>query len=525
MTERNNLTYLPGSSYTLHQSSSYNRESVSPDSAGWFANNDMSHFLRVEENSGRREFVMLDVNGPGAIVRWWMTFYKAQYGTIRIYIDHDTIPVMQGAPDELLSGNLLAGYPLSSSVQAGAPLQDSGRDYDHNLYAPIPYSRHCKITYECDALVLLYEIEGVKIPRGHYFPDVFYNINYRTYKKGIKVESFSISALNKCKTLLEKAGEELLKNQVARDDTKEFEKMLMPGDSLVVKFTQKHRAVNELVIEIEASDAPQALRSTVLKASFDGYQTIWVPVGEFFGSGYSLNPNKTWMNQRELNGRMSSFWIMPYRDECVFTIFNYGNQEISIKGLAGLTRYKWNNKSMYFGSSWHEYRRIYTRDEEGAHFDLNFINIKGKGLYVGDAITLFNTSYQWWGEGDEKIFVDGESFPSHFGTGTEDYYGYAFARPEPFSNPFISQPEGKGNEGNTNRGGLTVNSRIRSLDAIPFSTSILSNMELWHWAPTYINYALTSYWYVQPPFSINIKPDIESVQHKVAVSSGDIMAP
>lgn len=32
----------------------------------------------------------------------------------------------------------------------------------------------------------------------------------------------------------------------------------------------------------------------------------------------------------------------------------------------------------------------------------------------------------WWGEGDEKFFVDGEKFPSSFGTGSEDYIGYAW---------------------------------------------------------------------------------------------------
>ena len=41
------------------------------------------------------------------------------------------------------------------------------------------------------------------------------------------------------------------------------------------------------------------------------------------------------------------------------------------------------------------------------------------------------------GEGDEKVYVDGETFPSHFGTGTEDYYGYAWGRYEPWINhPF-----------------------------------------------------------------------------------------
>ena len=74
MADRTKLTYFPEIPYDLKQFSSYNRKSISPDSNGWFANNDMSHFLRIESNNGRREFVMFDADGPGAIVRWWMTF-------------------------------------------------------------------------------------------------------------------------------------------------------------------------------------------------------------------------------------------------------------------------------------------------------------------------------------------------------------------------------------------------------------------------------------------------------------------
>ena len=166
---------------------------------------------------------------------------------------------------------------------------------------------------------------------------------------------------------------------------------------------------------------------------------------------------------------------------------------------------------MYFGSAWHEYRHIKTRNEDGSKFDINFIEIEGKGLYVGDQVTLFNNTWHWWGEGDEKIFVDGEIFPSSFGTGSEDYYGYAFGRPEPFSHPFLAQPIGIGN---TNWG-LTVNLRHRSLDTIPFKTSIKADIELWHWASVVMNYALTSYWYAEYPVEINIEPDIKAVQYPV----------
>jgi hypothetical protein len=63
--------------------------------------------------------------------------------------------------------------------------------------------------------------------------------------------------------------------------------------------------------------------------------------------------------------------------------------------------------------------------------------------------------------------------------------------------------------------------RHRSLDAIPFSKSISSNIELWHWASVRMNYALTTFYYILPPFSINITPDTESVKHPVVLSKID----
>ena len=517
MTTRENLSYFPEHKYKLIQFSSHNPKSVAPEKEGWFANQDMSHFIRVEVNSSRREFVIFDADGPGAIVRWWMTFYKAQNGILRIYIDNDTTPVIKGTPDNLLSGTLLAGPPLAVSVQAGAPLGEEGRDYDHNLYMPVPFNHHCKITYECDSLVLLHNYEGISVPEGFYWPDVFYNIDYRAYDKNTSVESFTWKVLNELKSLMQKTSQDLTGNNVTSSRKIDFGKDILPGDSLIVELPYKMKAVNRLSVVMKSHNLPQALRSTVMKASFDGQQTLWLPVGEFFGLGYSLNKHKTWMNQRTEDGKMESFWIMPFREKSAITFINYGKDTVHLTGIAGLSDYIWKTGSMYFGASWHEYYRIRTRDEKGSPFDLNFIDLTGKGVYVGDQVTLFNNSFEWWGEGDEKIFVDGETFPSSFGTGSEDYYGYSFGREEAFSHPFLSQPVGTGNMS----WGPTVNMRHRSLDAIPFNTSISSNIELWHWAAINMNYALTTYYYIFPTFKRNIVPDIESVKRKVVFTKND----
>jgi hypothetical protein len=364
---------------------------------------------------------------------------------------------------------------------------------------------------------LLYDYEGTAVPEGYWWPDVFYNICYRHFNVNTVVESFTTERLKKARPLLEQAEKGLLLDEVNLSDKKEFEEQLQPGDSLVIEIAQKQSAIHFFSVKIDAFNINQALRSTVLKIAFDGHKTVWLPAGEFFGCGYSLSPHKTWMNKSDDRGNMESFWVMPFRKKCVITLLNYGNVTVNISGIIGLNPYQWKASSMYFGASWHEYYRIKSRNEKNLPFDINFVNIKGKGVYVGDQINLFNSTYLWWGEGDEKIFVDGESFPSIFGTGSEDYYGYSFGRQEAFSHPFLSQPVGTGNMDQ----GITINMRHRSLDAIPFNASVSSNIELWHWASVHMNYSLTSFYYVMPPFTVNIVNDVESVQHKVSLTKED----
>ena len=50
------------------------------------------------------------------------------------------------------------------------------------------------------------------------------------------------------------------------------------------------------------------------------------------------------------------------------------------------------------------------------------LDTKGKGHYVGTVLAVRTRSPAWFGEGDEKIYIDGEAKPSIWGTGTEDYF-------------------------------------------------------------------------------------------------------
>ena len=513
--DRESLTIFPEEEFYLEQFSSYDRASVAPGEEGWFANADYSRFIREENNKGRREFVLFDAGGPGAIVRWWMTFAgEGSYdGILRVYIDNNDIPVIEDNVLKVISGHLLAEEPLSSSV---SPLTDYHRR-GHNLYLPIPYARQCKITYECDA---------VEEQDGRIKPSIYYNINYRNYTGRIKMESFSMDVLAKNTELIKNINKNLLKDDHVIIDPATSVGEINPGDTLSLEIEAEQSAISRLNIRLDAINIKQSLRSTVLFISFDGYRTVWVPAGDFFGTGFNLYESNTWYSSVSSNGNMSSSWIMPFKNSATVNIINYGKQPVSCEIEAEVSEYKWKEKSMYFGASWHEYNRIESAGAKGVggndrHFDINYVDIDGVGIYAGDAITVFNTADAWWGEGDEKIFVDGESFPSCIGTGTEDYYGYAWCRPESFTHPFIAQPSGKGNF----HPGMSVNMRYRVLDIIPFNSQISSNIELWHWAPTIMNYALTSYFYALPGFRINIEPDENIVKLNIPEGRSDIIKP
>ena len=61
----------PQMPFTSHLESSHDRRSVSPDSAGWFANSDGFGIIRVDTVDGRRENVLFDQDGPGVITRFF----------------------------------------------------------------------------------------------------------------------------------------------------------------------------------------------------------------------------------------------------------------------------------------------------------------------------------------------------------------------------------------------------------------------------------------------------------------------
>jgi hypothetical protein len=515
---RETLARFPQPSYTCRQFSSYDRDAVAVDQPGWFANWDRSQFVRTEENSGRKEYVMMDTAGPGAIVRFWATWHGPRgeeftNGTLRVYLDGDEKPAIEGPIADVLDKGSLVGEPLSKGVSPETEYRFRG----HNLYLPIPYAKHCKVTYETDAPV----DRGAKTGEA-----LYYQINYRTYEPGTQVASFRMDQLRQLSGKINQIQKRLVDTGVDDQHVEQQHTVTMTiaaGESKSIALDGP-AAIRQLTINLKADDLAQALRSTILEIVFDGQRTVWCPIGEFFGTGYKFNPYKTWYTEVLENGDMSCYWVMPFQASCEFTLHNLSDQDVElVNGEAAWGPWTWDDRSMYFHATWRQLTKAATRgrkgmDGEGA-YDVNYVEVKGQGNFVGDTLTVFNGAKAWWGEGDEKIFVDGESFPSHFGTGTEDYYGYAWCKPAFFESPFHAQPDGSGNLDV----GFSVNSRYRALDAIPFQKQFKFDMELWHWADTQVNYAPATFWYARPGATCNVDPDTKSAAMAVARQREDVV--
>jgi hypothetical protein len=144
MTDYAAVARWPQPEFICKQASSYDRGTVAPEKPGWFANSDQNQFIRVEANRGRTEKVMLDADGPGCIVRFWLTTDRNKKGTIRFYLDGAAEPALAFPAYDLLSGDLKIGPPLAQPHPGYRPDANGG----NNFYLPIPYAKHCKITCE-----------------------------------------------------------------------------------------------------------------------------------------------------------------------------------------------------------------------------------------------------------------------------------------------------------------------------------------------------------------------------------------
>ncbi len=531
LADRDSLASFPAVMYRQKQASSHdtrNRTGYSRLGAPWGSVNvDFGNYLREVTINGRQELVMMEDDGPGVITRWWTTGIDQPLldnNRLRVYIDGATVPVIDASAETLIGGNN-SGF--------GNALNFATPEIGGNLYAPIAYRESIMITWDGPMTHDEAHI-ALRDPNLPHSVDsaLWYNINYRELPSGANVTSYTEADKTTYQANLTNANARLSALVPTGSITQQFAdgSQLSPGQSFVHQL-QGPGAIRRLQLNVSGSNQAAALTDTTIVLTFDGQQTARIPVGQFFGNGLSEsagNPYNTgadYMRRVASDGTMLSLWVMPYQSAAEVRIVNEGNQAVTVDMEVDSGAWSWHNNSMHFHADYVSEQSILTRQAPGGAWpgdaalrelysaegdgDFRFIDIRGRGVLVGDTMSIRNTSTGaglngWWGEGDEKIYIDylnqngdgSAGTPTHMGTGTEDYYGYSFGSGQEFLSPFVTQPNAAGNRG-TN-GELTIQGRVRGLDAIAFEQSLKMDMEIWKWQQGQLDLAAATFWYGAP---------------------------
>ena len=162
-------------------------------------------------------------------------------------------------------------------------------------------------------------------------------------------------------------------------------------------------------------------RFSILRVYWDGETTpsIEVPVGDFFASGWGrygqINSLAVAVNP---GSAFNCYWVMPFRKSCRITMENIADQEMTLYYQIDYSLTEVADDAAYLHAQFRRtnplpYKQDYTIVD----------GVKGEGQYVGTHMSWGVNNTGWWGEGEIKFFLDGDTdYPTICGTGTEDYF-------------------------------------------------------------------------------------------------------
>jgi hypothetical protein len=474
MLDMEHLAVLPTAGETCRQWSSYDRASrfdeASDTYSHWDANGDGGQFIRQEGS----QIVMAEMEGPGCIWRIWSAL--AEKGRVKIYLDGSDQPAVDLPFEQYFTGTTKPFAYRALSYQ----LTDVG-SRGHNLYVPIPYQKSCKIVAE----------EGW---------GAYYHVTYSTFPAGTSVPTFQADMPPAATAALDRVNQFFV-SQLGTDPRGD-----RPGQSTIQGTCELPaggsrtwsvagpRAITAVRASVECDDREDemaALRQLALAITFDGRDkpSVGTPLGDFFGTAPGKNLYRSLVTGMTEEGGYA-YWYMPFAGEAVFEFSNEGDKPRTVRYEivhAPLSRPF--DGLGHFHAKWH--RDAYELREDRRP-DWVMLKTPGRGRFCGVMLHVWNPQGGWWGEGDEKFFVDGEGFPSTFGTGSEDYFGYAWCHPGLFQYAYHCQTMTQNNKGHQSV------LRWHVPDNVPFQTSFEGCIEKYYGNDRGTLYACLPCYYLDP---------------------------
>jgi hypothetical protein len=257
----------------------------------------------------------------------------------------------------------------------------------------------------------------------------------------------------------------------------------------------------------------------IIRMYWDGntFPSIEAPIGPFFGNGWNETYNFVSEPLAVTPGwgkSYVSYFAMPFSKGAKIEIENQSGVEISsfyfnIDYVEMVTLPKdcgrfhaWYNHELTEALPEGE-NEWGTLGEQGKNTtgegNYLFADIKGKGQFVGINYYINCPTTMWYGEGDEMIFIDGETTPSIVGTGTEDFFNTSWCPKELFQHPYFGYPRVNNETGWL---GHTHVYRFFVKDPFYFDKSCKFTIEHGHNNNLTLDLASVAYWYQEKASSL-----------------------
>jgi hypothetical protein len=223
--------------------------------------------------------------------------------------------------------------------------------------------------------------------------------------------------------------------------------------------------------------SPDHLRELVLRVYWDGADkpAIECPLGDFFGLGFGRYVEYK-SAPIAIGGikALNCYWPMPFAKGARLTMTNEGSQPIG--SCYFNIDYRLDDQpaadARYFHTQYHQAFPVPKGE------DYLIAETTGRGHFVGTFLSVMANSDGWWGEGNDKFYVDGAEKPTIEGTGSEDYFCGAWDFQHSFSNPYSGVPlYDNPDKGGEKRGILNTCYRWHILDPVPFTKSLRVTIE------------------------------------------------
>ena len=311
---------------------------------------------------------------------------------------------------------------------------------------------------------------------------------------------------------------------------------IKPGETKIIFDVHTSGLIEHIwMTELNEGDKEEenVLRKVVLKIYWEDseYPQVLVPLGDFFGMGHAKSKNfvSAPLQMSPENGKgFNCFFPMPFRKSAKIAVKNEGETTLMLYYYIDYEEVEFDEDILYFHAFWNRKKPRFNFDmkQYKSRQDFQFggfnrdgknnyviLDVIGKGHYVGCNLNIdnFNLEKEWdWpGEGDDMIFIDGEKEPSLHGTGTEDYVNMAWCPRQEYSSLYHGIILG----GDENWKGKITYYRYHILDPITFKKSIKVTIEGGHNNNRNDDLSSTAYFYLDKPY-LNEK-DILPVEERL----------